>query len=56
VAGQDNPDPVIDDLEGTTKEDADAVIAFTREFFHHVYVMPAKLKKYAPAAKEPANN
>ena len=24
------------------------MIAFTKEFFHHVYVMPEKLKKYAP--------
>ncbi len=28
-----------------TKEDADAVIEFTREYFHHVYVMPAKMAK-----------
>jgi len=28
------------------EEYADAVIAFTRDFFHHVYVMPERLKKY----------
>ena len=28
------------------KKDADAVIEFTREYFHHVYVMPAKLAKH----------
>jgi hypothetical protein len=26
--------------------DADAVIEFTKEYFHHVYVMPAKLDKF----------
>ncbi len=26
-----------------TERDADAVIEFTREYFHHVYVMPAKM-------------
>jgi len=29
-----------------TAEDADAVIEFTREYFHHVYVMPAKMAKH----------
>jgi hypothetical protein len=28
-----------------TPEDADAVIEFTDEYFHHVYVMPARMKK-----------
>jgi hypothetical protein len=27
-------------------EDADAVIEFTREYFDHVYVMPAKMGKF----------
>jgi hypothetical protein len=56
IEGQADPDPTNDGLEGTSKEDAEAVIAFTKEFFHHVYVMPDKLKKYTPAAKTPANN
>jgi len=29
-----------------TLEDADAVIEFTREYFQHVYVMPAKMAKF----------
>jgi hypothetical protein len=29
-----------------TKDDADAVIEFTREYFQHVYVMPAKMALY----------
>ena len=29
-----------------TKEHADAIIQFTREFFHHVYVVPKQLNKY----------
>jgi hypothetical protein len=29
-----------------TPDDADAVIDFTREYFHHVYVMPAKMAKH----------
>jgi hypothetical protein len=29
-----------------TQEDADAVIEFTREYFDHVYVMPAKMAKF----------
>ncbi len=27
-----------------TEQDAADIVEFTREFFHHVYVMPAKLK------------
>jgi Domain of unknown function (DUF4145) len=30
-----------------TKDHADALIAFTRQFFQHVYTMPAKLKVFA---------
>ncbi len=30
-----------------TDEDADAVIAFTKEYFHHVYVMPELLAKFS---------
>jgi len=29
-----------------TKEHADAIIQFTREFFHHIYVVPKQLVKY----------
>lgn len=35
-----------DDLGTITKKDAESIIAFTQEYFHHVYVMPALLKAY----------
>jgi hypothetical protein len=35
-----------DDLDTFGENDAKAMIAFVREFFHHVYVMPALLKAY----------
>lgn len=40
-----------DDLDTFTEEDAEAIIKCVREYFHHVYVMPALLKAYeAPKA------
>lgn len=43
------------------KDDADAVIEFTREYFDHVYVMPAKMAKFnfdrpKPEKKDEAKN
>jgi hypothetical protein len=35
-----------DDLDAFTDKDAEAIIACLREYFHHVYVMPALLKAY----------
>jgi hypothetical protein len=38
------------------KEHADAIITFTKEFFHHVYTVPAELDKYdfsKPKEKKP---
>lgn len=35
-----------DGLGAIGEADAEAIIAFTREYFHHVYVMPALLKAY----------
>jgi hypothetical protein len=29
-----------------TDQDADAVVAFTKDYFHHVYVMPAMMDKF----------
>jgi hypothetical protein len=29
-----------------TKDDADAVIEFSREYFQHVYVMPVRMSKF----------
>jgi hypothetical protein len=31
-----------------TDKDAEDMVQFTKEFFHHVYVMPAKLKARKP--------
>jgi hypothetical protein len=35
-----------DSAKPLTESDADAVIEFTNQFFHHVYVMPALMDKY----------
>lgn len=35
-------DATLDDLDGNK---VDAVISFAREFFHHVHVIPERLKK-----------
>jgi len=45
--------PDKDGLEEVTEQDANDIVEFTREYLHHVYVMPAKLKArkaQAPAA------
>jgi hypothetical protein len=42
-----------DTLIGLNGPTVDAVISFAREYFHHVYVMPDKLKKIREAAKKP---
>ena len=39
----DGAHPDKDGLADVTEQDASAVIEFTREYLHHVYVMPAKL-------------
>ena len=44
-------------IETIGKEHAEAIIMFTREFFHHIYVVPAELDKYdfsKPKAAAPA--
>jgi len=40
------PPPAGTPVEKIEKEHAEAIIAFTREFFHHVYVGPKLLGKY----------
>lgn len=40
--------PDKDGLEDVTEQDASDIIEFTREYLHHVYVMPAKLKARRP--------
>ncbi|HEY5215000.1 MAG TPA: DUF4145 domain-containing protein [Acidobacteriaceae bacterium] len=46
-------------IEAIGKEHAEAIIMFTREFFHHIYVVPAELDKYdfsKPKAAVTASN
>jgi hypothetical protein len=43
--------PQEDGLDNIGMEDADAIIEFTQEFFEHVYVMPAKLKRAVERAE-----
>lgn len=51
LTGNDGAHPDKDGLKDVTAKDADDIIAFTREFLHHVYVMPALLKaRMAPVA------
>jgi len=49
--------PDKDGLKDVGEKDADDIVEFTREYFHHVYVMPAKLearrKKEAAAEEKP---
>src|ERR1700686_848763 len=40
-----------EEREKQLENDAEAIVAFTREYFHHVYVLPEKLRAYtAPKA------
>lgn len=43
LEGNDGAHPDADGLENVIQQDADDIIEFTREYLHHVYVMPAKL-------------
>lgn len=49
LEGNDGAHPDADGLENVTPKDADDIIEFTREYLHHVYVMPAKLAARRPA-------
>ncbi len=40
------PEDQEEELQTPGKEEADALIEFTREYFHHVYTMPFKEKKF----------
>ncbi|MGA7560617.1 MAG: DUF4145 domain-containing protein [Terriglobales bacterium] len=42
--------PDKDGLEDVTEQDAKDIVEFTREYLHHVYVMPAKLRARKPAS------
>jgi hypothetical protein len=44
LTGNDGAHPGADGLSDVSAQDAKEIIEFTKELFHHVYVMPAKLK------------
>jgi hypothetical protein len=50
LTGNEGAHPDKDGLKDVNEKDADDIIAFTREFLHHVYVMPALLKTRQPSA------
>lgn len=45
----------LDDLDLFGEDEAKAMIAFTKELFHHLFVMPALLEKYKPKPKGEAS-
>jgi Domain of unknown function (DUF4145) len=49
LEGNDGAHPAPDGLDSVTEKDADDIIAFTREYLHHVYVMPQMLAKRKPS-------
>jgi hypothetical protein len=54
LTGNDGAHPDKDGLADVVEQDSSAIIEFTREYLHHVYVMPAKLKaRKTPAATTP---
>jgi hypothetical protein len=57
LTGNDGAHPGEDGLNDVTPEDAKDIIQFTEELFHHVYVMPAKLKarQTPPAGSTPVS-
>jgi hypothetical protein len=59
LTGNDGAHPDKDGLKDVGEKDADDIIAFTREFLHHVYVMPALLKSRLaptiPSTPPPSN-
>jgi hypothetical protein len=48
LEGNDGAHPDPDGLAQVTPKDADDIIEFTREYLHHVYVMPARLTARRP--------
>jgi hypothetical protein len=49
LTGNDGAHPDKDGLAGVHEKDANDIVEFTREYLHHVYVMPAKLKARKPS-------
>ena len=56
LTGNEGAHPDKDGLKDVKEKDADDIVAFTREFLDHVYVMPAMLKSRLtpPVAAKPA--
>lgn len=54
-APRNNLELPLDDLDLFGEDEAKAMIAFTKELFHHVFVMPALLEKYRPKPKGEAS-
>ena len=54
LEGNEGAHPDADGLNDVTDRDADDIISFTREYLHHVYVMPEMLAKRKAAAASPA--
>jgi hypothetical protein len=52
----DHEESPLDDLDLFGEDEANAMIAFTKELFHHVFVMPALLDKYRPKPKGEASD
>jgi hypothetical protein len=50
LEGNDGAHPSLDGLNDVVEKDADDIIEFTREYLHHVYVMPEMLAKRKPMA------
>jgi hypothetical protein len=48
LTGNDGAHPGKDGLADVSPKDASDIIEFTREYLHHVYVMPAKLRARKP--------
>jgi hypothetical protein len=56
LTGNEGAHPGKDGLNDVAEQDANEIIEFTKEFFHHVFVVPAKLRaRKAPPAATPAN-
>lgn len=54
LTGNDGAHPDKDELKDVSETDAGDIIAFTRHFFDHVYVTPARLAARKPKPGQPA--
>ena len=51
LTGNDGAHPDKDGLSDVQEGDSEAIVEFAREYIHHVYVMPAKLKARKPRSR-----